>query len=461
MPRPTSNACGTSDTPRSPPGALIMIMEETDMKKRLSVFLCCMLLMPLLFGLVPAALADDPVVLQLICSPEEAAPIAELVEILNKTYPQVSIEPIIASTPDQYNSIMSAKIASKNVPDLLVYQSSSVIAMYASQGIIADLTDTGLIDRVSAGDKRRYSYKNQVFAIPLDISVAGVIVNMDVMEEYGISTIPKTLAEFVSVCEEFRQAGLEYPVIVGGKELSPASQYVYQSIYLNIYGSNPNWYIDVLEGKNSWNGAEMQKVMAGYAAFRDYIIRDTLGLDFNGTVRRLALGEGAYMINNASALSMLREANPEGNFMVIPPPWIMEGDDTLANSDYDTAISMSATTEHPEECLAFLDLITSKDGAAIYNNAVKTYPSVLGANVALDPALSYCFENYIGEKKNVGFYSRQWVPGVQDIMKKSVQDWLGGMDVIEALNQIETEHQRLMEVNAEYVKDFLADNPRI
>ncbi|MDY2658001.1 MAG: hypothetical protein SOV75_13445 [Candidatus Limiplasma sp.] len=45
-------------------------------------------------------------------------------------------------------------------------------------------------------------------------------------------------------------------------------------------------------------------------------------------------------------------------------------------------------------------------------------------------------------------------------MKKSTQDWLGGLDMMQALDQIEQEHKRLMEINADYVKDFLADNPR-
>ncbi|NHN32515.1 ABC transporter substrate-binding protein [Paenibacillus agricola] len=450
------------------------------MKKLLCLFIVCMMALTLFAGCTqttvlpapgsdskttPAAAtkppkAQTPVTLKLLSTADEAKAMPQLLKKFNETYPNVSIESIIASTPDQYNSIMAAKIAAKDVPDLLLYQAGAVTALYASQGIITDLTDTGFIDRISAGDKSRYSYKSRVFSVPLVLGVAGIIVNTDVMKKYGVTEIPKTLKEFIEICEKFKKAGLESPVIVGGKELSPASQYVYQSIYLNIYGKNPNWYIDVLEGKNSWNGPEMQRIIDGYASFKQYINKDTLGLDLNGAIRRLALGEGAYLINNASGLVGLRAANPDGNYMVIPPPWTMEGTDTLANSDYDNAISISSSTKYPVESLAFVDFLTSKEGAAIFNNATKTFPSVLGAKVDLDPALTYVFKNYIDNKKSVGFYSRQWVPGVQDVMKKSVQDWLGGLDKTTALDFIEKEHKRLMQINAEYVKDFLHDNPR-
>ena len=430
------------------------------MKKKMKTMLLVLMMLALIGTTCYAAVEEEAVHLQLLCAAEEAKVVPALMEAFNKTYPYVTIEPIVASTPDQYNSIMAAKIASNDVPDLLLYQASSITAMYAAQGIITDLTDTGLIDRISAGDRRRYSYRDRVYAIPMTLGVAGVIVNVDVMEKYGVTEIPKNQKEFIAACEKFQQAGLESPIIIGGKELSPASQYVYQAIYLNIYGENPNWYIDVLEGKNSWNGPEMQSVFEGYSQLLPSINKDALGVDFNGAIRRLALGEGVYLINNASGLAYLREVNPDTEYMVIPPPWTMDEEDTLANSDYDSAISISSTTAYPEECLAFLDFLTSKEGAAIFNNGTHTYPSVLGANVDLDPALNYCFENYIDEKKAVGFYSRQWVPGTQDIMKKSTQDWLGGMDMMQALDQIEQEHKRLMEINADYVKDFLADNPR-
>ncbi len=431
------------------------------MKKILSAIVSCILLVTLLVG-GSAALAESKTVhLQMLCAAEEAKALPALMEIFNKTYPDVTIEPLVAATPDQYNSIMAAKIASKDVPDLLMYQASSVTAMYAAQGIITDLTDTGFVDRISAGDRRRYSYKDRVFSIPMSLGVAGIIVNVDMMKKYGVEDVPKNQPQFIEACKKFQEAGMESPIVIGGKELSPASQYIYQSIYLRIYGSNPNWYIDVLEGKNSWDGAEMQSIFDGYAELLPFMNKDALGLDFNGAIRRLATGEGVYLINNASGLAYLREANPDTEYMVIPPPWTMgPDDDTLANSDYDSAVSISSSTEYPEECLAFVDFLTSKEGAAIFNNATVTYPSVLGANVDLDPALSYCFENYINQKKAIGFFSRQWVPGTQDIMKKSTQDWLGGMDKAQALKQIEDEHKRLMEINGDYVRDFLADNPR-
>jgi hypothetical protein len=57
----------------------------------------------------------------------------------------------------------------------------------------------------------------------------------------------------------------------------------------------------------------------------------------------------------------------------------------------------------------------------------------------------------------VGFSERDWIPGIRDVLKKNTQDWMSGAVSLDAaLNNLQAEHQRLLDASPNYINDYKA-----
>jgi hypothetical protein len=55
----------------------------------------------------------------------------------------------------------------------------------------------------------------------------------------------------------------------------------------------------------------------------------------------------------------------------------------------------------------------------------------------------------------VGFSERDWIPGIRDVLKKNTQDWMSGAVSLDAaLNNLQAEHQRLLDATPGFIKEY-------
>jgi ABC-type glycerol-3-phosphate transport system substrate-binding protein len=161
-------------------------------------------------------------------------------ERFSREHPGFTVGVSVISGSVPMNTFLTSKFAVGDAPDLLIYQAGSSTALFAQGGHLAAL-DGEFPDGYFIPEVDRYCrYQGKLYALPLDITVSGLFVQMSVLwagavRNHDPRLVPRTFDEFILSCERLRQAGIEYPVVISAASEIAAGHFPYQFIYQNIY----------------------------------------------------------------------------------------------------------------------------------------------------------------------------------------------------------------------------------
>ncbi len=375
-----------------------------------------------------------------------------------KDHPNVSLEiTVLPGGVAGFNTAMASKFVANDAPDLFIYQWGSQITEYARGGHLMDLTDIGIKDSLKPINRAYNQYNRKIYAYPLIQQLWGVMYNSSIGEKAGITELPKTMAEFTADMDKIKAKGQKYPFIVPAKDGSGACGFIWCYEHQIISGKNPAWYYQVVTGKKSWNCPEWKRMLSIYSnLLKNYSSPDYLGLDVDGANQRFASGQGAFYVASPSVVSTILTLNPslKGKILYIPFPVYTRASDYATVGDFDHAISIWSKTKHPKEALGLYKEFFKAANNIKYATAENSVSTVKNTpSTSLDPSLVNQAP-LLEAGKYVGFAERQWVPGIKEIMKTNIQQWMAGQDVDATLNSIQKDDQRLLNANPQFVKDF-------
>lgn len=389
--------------------------------------------------------------------PETVSTIDSFALAYTEEHPNITLEvTVLPGGVAGFNSAMASKLAANDAPDIFQYQWGSQITAYAKGGHLMDLTDSGIRETLREIKKPMNVYQGKDYAYPVYQSLWGLMYNSRLGEEVGVTEIPKTLDQFTELMDKMRENGIEYPFIVPGKDGSGATGFVFCYLHQIVSGQNPDFYYQCVTGEKSWDGEEWRNLFEVYDRLLNYTSPDVLGLDVDNALTRFAREEGAFMVSGPSTIKQLEEMNPEleGNLLYIPFPLYENEEDYATISDYDAALSIWSQTEHPEEALEMYKQFFTPENNVALAQTMNMVSSVAGTpDDYLDPSVVNQMP-LLDAGKYVGFSEREWIPGIKEIMKTLVQEWIAGTDLDTTLANLEKEHQRLLDADPEFIEEF-------
>lgn len=396
------------------------------------------------------------------CGSIEVEALNQILKEYQKTNPDVELDIVVTKDVTDFETMMTGWIASDSLPDMYIAQVGAVEQGYAANGYLEPLTDTGLMDRLIEGDTELISYNGDVYAFPMSLSISVILVNNGVLKKAGVdlnqNNYPKCWSEFLDLCRQCTEHGIAKPVGIAGKDSSEVTAWTFQYVYQSIYGQNLNWYADILRGKAAWNDELYLEMFRKYSDMLPYISDDALGVDADGNRKRFITGEAPIYFQTANSLGNLRQLDPEADILLLPSCFTDKPEDQTLISGFDNAISITKSAKNKELCVDFLDYITSEEGSTIFNTVTTYRPTTRDNRVEMDPAFALVYDILSNDKlPNSPILSRQWIPGIKEIMKTGQQNWFAGEDAQEVANQIQEEHTRLMEADPDWVKNFLSN----
>ncbi len=401
---------------------------------------------------------DEKITLKFATGSSEIVPaLNEIFTNYNAEHPNVTIEvTVLPGGVAGFNSAMGSKLAAGDAPDIFEYQWGSQINAYAKGGNLLDLTDIGVKETIQDIKKPVNVYNGREYAYPVSFMFWGLMYNTEIAEQAGVTEIPKTLDEFFAAMDKMKANGLEYPFIVPAKDGSGATGYVFCYLHQIVSGKNPDFYYQCCTGEKSWNGEEWRSLFEVYDRLLDYANPDSLGLDPDNALTRFAREEGALMVSGAGTIKRLEEMNPDlaGKLKYIPFPLYDTEDEYKTIADFDSALSIWSGTKYPEVAIDVYKYLFLPENNTLINEARNGIVTVKGADSSYMDASVVDQMPMLDEGKYVGFSEREWIPGIKEIMKTIVQDWMGGTDLDTTLENLEKEHQRLLDADPEFMKEF-------
>jgi ABC-type glycerol-3-phosphate transport system substrate-binding protein len=377
--------------------------------------------------------------------------IYEVAERFSREHPGFTVGVSVISGSVPMNTFLTSKFAVGDVPDLLIYQAGGSTALFAQGGHLAAL-DGEFPKGYFIPDADRYCrYRNNLYALPLDITVSGLFVQMSVLWRGAVlnhdnRVVPKTFDEFIYSCERLRQAGIEYPVVISAASEIAAGHFPYQFIQQNIYNEDPSLYDPLLNGRGElkWTDPPFREMYAAYGAVRRYMNPDAVRIDEREAIRRFANGEAAYLIGTSRDIAAIREIQPTNlDMLLVTPPWTRDLSRASPLLGLDTVISVSAATAYPEEARAFLRDFVSAEGADLYTQAVGSISAVRESFLWYDPCLGPYGDVFRG-RNITEFFPRQWPPGFDTLFRRFNREWFTSRSVDSTLEGMESQRQRLM-----------------
>lgn len=325
-----------------------------------------------------------------------------------------------------YEELMKTKMASNQLPDVFTTHGWSV-ARYSDYLMpINDLEWAGDIDSqikgvITNGD-------GDMFVLPIDVDIAGIVCNVDVLQEAGVNMDDiKTWDDFASACDKVAAAG-KNPIHIGGKDSWTIGQF--------FDWAAPSFY--VTDEKNSKaeelkSGTFDPKVWESVAGLLDswvkagYLNEDCLTADYNSDIESLASGNTAFCFYGNSSIVDAKGVNPDANLGMIPIPAASADDEPSLIAGEDIAVGIWKDTEVKDEAVELLNYLARPEVMKAIAEEAGSKAGLSGVDAEIGDIGEYLSK--YSDVETYPYFDREYLPsGMWDVMCTTGADILSQKD---------------------------------
>lgn len=303
----------------------------------------------------------------------------EIIEDFNNSQDRIVVE---QEYQKDASNVIKIKFASNEVPDIMTTYEQG----FVDEGKYMDLTDQSeWWDRMSPEMKEACMDVKQekAFRICTNRTMAGFFYNKEIFEELGIKEFPTQWEDFVEVLETIKSEKPDVvPWFIFGSEawhLGHLIEFIPHGYIKSTLGTLEAKKAMLDNDQEQLKFADPDGAMAVFAQKmkelqdKGLINEDVVTATNDNCTQDFANGKTAMFSNGMWALSSILEANPEMEDKIgfAPYPAYMPDSQPVVLSAEDSGYSISATTEHKEECIEFLNFLFQPENQKKYCEAAK------------------------------------------------------------------------------------------
>ncbi|MFK7691619.1 ABC transporter substrate-binding protein [Paenibacillus sp. HJGM_3] len=279
-----------------------------------------------------------------------------------KLYPKAKIQWDITLGATFFDKL-KAQFASDSAPDVTFFQKKD----WFKAGNFMDLSNEPWVSRLSETGKKSPAvlYEGKILGVPLGSTPAGgVWYNADMFNELGLKP-PKTVQEFMDVCEKLKAAG-KTPIALGFKDVWTAQ--LFMSLWIQSYG----FASDSEYGKKMYNGVIKSDDPAIQAVYRNlqtmkekgYFNKNALSIDWPASAQLLASGEAGMIVQGPYMPGTNKDNIEKGGYKPFQLGYFPLMDDkgnTQVPVGTNASLAINAKTKLVEESKALVNLMTKQE----------------------------------------------------------------------------------------------------
>lgn len=371
-----------------------------------------------------------------------------------KANPNIKVEVTSVPGTQEFVTALKAKFAAGEEPDLYLFQGGNRTIEFAKAGLLYDLTDEPFMSQAKPEDLPFNSYNGRVYGFPIDYQLTGLFINMDVFKKYTDVKIPESFPELLNACEKIKQQGFKSPMLIAGKDINNVAQFDFQYLSTVVLFNNPDYYKEILDGKRKFNDPFIREMFNKFAQIRNYMSADSLGVDNEEAIKRFVRGDGVFWIAHGSTIPRIRElAGKDFNFIVVPTVLQDKPEDRVFNVGLTLAIHIVKSTKNLDAAKAYMANHVSKESGEAMVKVGGMISAYKGVDVVPDSAIEPCLK-WLSSNRKSPHADLVWIPGIKDVMKEVTQKWYMGEPIDNVLNEWESQHQRLLKANPDFIKNY-------
>ena len=366
--------------------------------------------------------------------PEAVDIFEQLEKEFNETHDDIHLK---ISSPNDATTILKTRFIREDYPDIIGIGGDINYSYFVDSGILADLSDyEGL---------REFVPTEGTYGLPYVANAAGVLYNKDMFAEHGWE-IPQTWDEFISLCEEIQNEGIQ-PLYFGYKDtwtcLAP-----WNALAVGLAPSDVCQQVN--KGETTFS-KEYPQVAEKMLELLNYGEDGPFGYGYNDACTAFANGESAMYTIGSYAIPQIKSVNPDMNIGSFVMPANDSEEDNVLNSGVDLQFCVMDACENKEAAYEVLDFLMDHDNIQSYLDAQNAVPCK-DEDFALAPELEdmkpYIQDNRMADYQDHYYPSEMAVDAqiqtflinqdVDAFLKKFDKDWIRyNRDIIRMMEDYE------------------------
>ncbi len=311
--------------------------------------------------------------------PEWKDAMAKVVAAFQSSHPGITLN-VMPQQSGTYQDQIQTALNAGTAPDLFQANTRPKLNINANAGQLLDLT--GKVDQSAWTQvaKDAVTVKDKVWAVPGGKYTVGIAYHINLFDKAGVKDEPKTWADFTSAFERLKAANVT-PYAIEAKEggLTYFNYIGLASSVLGLDGFNA-----VQTGSKKLTDPDLVAVVQQMMDWSKYYQPNFVGTSYVEAKALFATGKTAAMDAGSSDFNGYREINPQAQLGFLYWPASDANHKQVTNTGMEFTIAVSSTTKHPDECVAFVKWLGTKDGAQAMTDNVKNLPVLTGITPA-DP----------------------------------------------------------------------------
>ena len=289
------------------------------------------------------------------------APEGYVQNMVDKYYEETGVKVELLSAPfaDTKTQIVSG-VSTGTVADIVSVDGSWVYD-FADQGVLTNMStlmdSTGFDKSLPAST---WDVNGSTYAVPILNFAYPMFANQDILDECGVTELPKTWSDFENVCQKIVDKGY-YPYALNLDTSSPSG---IQNVYMGFA-----WASDIKMKNDSGdfdvvNNPELKEYAEWIKSLNDK------GYIYPG-MSSLTETDICFIINSAAAITAWRADAPDLNLTAAPIPVKDDFTGESAMCVANWSLGITENSEHKEEAMKFIEwLLNAEDGGVCADLAV-------------------------------------------------------------------------------------------
>ena len=288
---------------------------------------------------------------------------------------------------EDFKTDILVRAAGSSLPDVFSYWAGARVQFVVDSGALTPIDDMWNRDDLNAIIAKSVAdsatmYNGHRYLVPFNYHYAGMFYNPHVLADAGITEMPATWDDFLTLCATLKENGVT-PIALGSKDRWPA-QFWFD--YLLLRTAGPDYRAKLMNGTAAYDDPEVLKAMALWKELMDagYFVANANADGWTDASDKVARGDAAMTLMGTWITGYWNGIGlvPGEDYDFFPFPIISDGISNAVVGPVDGFV-ISANAENIEGAEAFLGyMATNTDVQASWTDTF----GALSANVKVDPS---------------------------------------------------------------------------
>jgi len=362
--------------------------------------------------------------------------IEEVVKAFEAANPGVKVQ-FTTSGADQYQQQIRTQLASGTAPDVMTVWPGNgnpgATYVLAKPGYLLDLSDQAWAAKLPAGAKSVAQFEGKTYNAVFGFNGIGAVYNQQALDKAGL-TPPDTWTKLLAFCKDAAAKGT--PAYALGNQTNWVTQLIlYALVATTVYGTDKEFDKKMQAGQATFANSPWTTAMAKYLEMdrTGCFQKNPLGTSYEGTQDLAATGKTLGVIQGNWVISLLKQKNPAGTFVVRPLPATDDTAQTLMPAAAGAGYAINAKAKNKALALKFITFVMSPEGMSVFNRTQGSLPSLPNSSSTVDPGLADVAK-FINDGRTVPFMDQLWPNSkVQQTMLAGIQEIFSGQSTPEKM----------------------------